>query len=147
MTSINQEIVEVKINLMLKYLNRLRLFDSLTFNEYLDNFDQQLIAERLLQLLIELASDINSYLLVEIYQVTPQTYFDSFVEAGNNGIINPVLATELAPASGLRNRLVHQYEEINSRIVFESISDALRQFPLYIREITNYLKSLEAEDG
>lgn len=98
MTSISREIIEARISLMLKYLSRLKRFVSLKLNEYLGDFDQQLIVERLLQFLVETASDINSYLLVEIYQSTPQTYFDSFVEAGSNGIISSTLATELAPA-------------------------------------------------
>lgn len=143
--SINRENIEARISLMLKYLRRLQQF-NLSLDEYLASFDQQLIAERLLQLLVEVASDINSDLLVEIYQDTPETYFDSFIKAGRNGIIDVDLSRQLAQSAGLRNRLVHQYEEIDHQIVFTSISDALQQFSLYIQQITHYLDSLEPHE-
>ncbi|NEP19930.1 MAG: DUF86 domain-containing protein, partial [Leptolyngbya sp. SIO4C1] len=113
-------------------------------NDYLADFDKQLIVERLLQLLVEAASDINAYLLVEIHGRTPESYFDSFIEAGRRKILDLEFAQELAQASGLRNRLVHQYEEIDNSIVFQAIQEALNQFPAYIRQIMTYLDALEA---
>ena len=142
-----REIVTLRIKLIIKYLNRLQKFQSVTLEEYLNNFDYQLIAERLIELLVEAASDINSYLLLQLHQVTPATYYESFIEAGKQGIIRQELAEELAKSAGMRNRLVHQYEEIDNSLVFSAIAKALTQYPLYVRQITDYLNSLEREDG
>jgi uncharacterized protein YutE (UPF0331/DUF86 family) len=114
-----------------------------TLDDYNSDFDQQLIVERLLQLLVEAASDINTSLLTEMYGITPSTYFDSFIEAGEQNIIAPQLAKEIAQSAGLRNRLVHQYEEIDNVIVFRSIQFALDQFSTYLRQITNYLDTVQ----
>jgi len=143
----NREIVNKRIQLLTKYLDRLEGFQSVNFDQYLNNFDLQLIAERLIELLVEAASDINSYLLVQIYQQPPETYFDSFIEMGNRGIINRELSTKLAQSAGMRNRLVHQYDEINHQLVFEAIPIALEQYPLYIRQIISFLNSLEEENA
>ena len=89
-----REIVTVRIRLMIKYLNRLRGFESVTLSEYLDNFDYQLMVERLIELLVESSSDINSYLLLQLHNVTPATYYDSFIEAGKNGLTTGELAGE-----------------------------------------------------
>ncbi|MUL35344.1 HepT-like ribonuclease domain-containing protein [Gloeocapsopsis dulcis] len=43
----------------------------------------------------------------------------------------------------MRNILVYQYKEIDSRIVFTAIQKALTQYPHYIQQITAYLDSLE----
>lgn len=139
--------VEAKFLLMLKYINRLQEFELVTQEEYLNAFDLQLISERLIQLLVEAATDINTYLLVELHQVTPPTYFDSFILAGRNGIVTQDLAAKLAESAGMRNRLVHQYDEINHEIVFSAIPKALQQYPLYIRQVTEYLDSLEDDNG
>lgn len=136
-----REIVTVRIRLMIKYLNRLRGFESVTLSEYLDNFDYQLMVERLIELLVESSSDINSYLLLQLHNVTPATYYDSFIEAGKNGLTTRELAGELAKSSGMRNRLVHQYEAIDNEPI------ALSQFPLYLKQITDYLDSLEVKDA
>ena len=52
-----------------------------------------------------------------------------------------------AKSSGMRNRLVHQYEAIDNELVFKAIPIALSQFPLYLKQITDYLDSLEVKDA
>jgi len=86
---------------------------------------------------------------------TSENYFDSFIAAGIQGIITPKLAAQIAPSAGLGNRLVHQYEDIDSRQVFVAIGPrtarkielALQQYSLYVRQITIYLESLESGAG
>lgn len=138
-----REIITTRISLLTRYLDRLKGFETVSFDEYLSNFDLQLIVERLIQLIVEAASDINSYLLVQLHQTTPSTYFDSFVEAGKKGIITRELAAELAQSAGMRNILVHQYKDIDHQLVFTAIPKALEQYPLYIQQIVAYLDSIE----
>ncbi len=76
MTKIDHEILNTKIRLIIKYLNRLKGFGAVGLDNYLDDFDLQLISERLLQLIVEVGTDINTYLLVQLHQDTPTTYFD-----------------------------------------------------------------------
>ena len=133
-----REIVTVRIRLMIKYLNRLRGFESVTLSEYLDNFDYQLMVERLIELLVESSSDINSYLLLQLHNVTPATYYDSFIEAGKNGLTTRELAGELAKSSGMGNRLVHQYEAIDNELVFKAIPSLYLNF----RFISNKLPTI-----
>lgn len=42
----------------------------------------------------------------------------------------------------MRNRLVHQDEEINHRLVFAAIPIALHKFPIFIQQIITYINSL-----
>ncbi len=139
-----REIIDSRIRLMIKYLDRLKNFKSVQLTDYLDNFDYQLMVERLIELLVEASSDINSYMLAQLHNVIPSTYYDSFIEAGKNHLITRELANELAKSAGMRNRLVHQY--IDHEIVFKSIPKALKQFPLYIQQITTYLDTQEQEN-
>ncbi|KYC39553.1 hypothetical protein WA1_32040 [Scytonema hofmannii PCC 7110] len=139
------EIVLVRIRLIVKYCDSLEKFKSISLDEYLGDFDRQLIVERLIQLMVEAATDINKYLLLQLYEINPTTNFDSFSEAGQKGIITQNLADELAQSVGMRNILVYLYEDINSRIVFSVIPKALEQYRLYVQQVTAYLDSLEAE--
>ncbi|ARV63073.1 hypothetical protein BZZ01_16695 [Nostocales cyanobacterium HT-58-2] len=141
------EVVLVRLRLIVKYCNTLEEFRSITLNEYLGNFHQQLIVERLLQLVVEAATDINKYLLVQLHKISPATNFDSFTEAGRQSIITQDLATKLAQSVGMRNILVHQYKDIDNKIVFSAIPKALEQYRFYVQQVTVYLNSLEAEDG
>lgn len=139
----DKDIIQKRINLMLKCLERLKRFELISFEQYRDNFDYQLIGERLIEIIVELASDINNYLLVQIYQTAPETYSASFIEAGKKRLISQNLAEELAKSAKMRNILVHQYIDVDHQIVYLAISKALDQYPRYIQEITNFLDSLE----
>ncbi|MEQ9239078.1 DUF86 domain-containing protein [Coleofasciculus sp. E2-BRE-01] len=77
----------MRLRLIAKYRNALEEFRSISLNEYLANFRQQLIVERLLQLMVEAATDINKYILVRCYQISTVKYTDAFIEAGRQGII------------------------------------------------------------
>jgi len=142
-----QKIIIRPIDLLIKYIDRLKGFEEISLDEYLNNFDIQLITERLIQLIVETASDLNSYLLVKLHQITPESYFDSFIKAGNKGIITKELAAQLAQSTGMRNILVHQYEDINHQLVFTVIPKAVKQYSIYVEQITNYLNSLEVNNG
>lgn len=52
----------------------------------------------------------------------------------------PDLAERLAPAAGLRNRLVHQYDEIDDAIVLRAVADARRHFGAYLSAVEDYLQ-------
>ncbi|GAA6620996.1 type VII toxin-antitoxin system HepT family RNase toxin [Scytonema sp. NUACC26] len=143
MRNIDWEVVLVRIRLIVKYCDNLEKFVSISLDEYLGDFDQQLIVERLIQLIVEVATDINEYLLLHLYEVNPTTNFDSFNEAGQKGIITQNLADELVQSVGMRNILVYQYEDINSRIVFSVIPRALEQYRLYVQQVTAYRDLLE----
>ena len=147
MTNIEREVIETRLGLIIKYIERLKRFESVSLDDYINDFDKQLIAERLLQLMVEAATDINTYLLVRLYQDPSQTYVDSFIQAGRKGIITSELAEQIAQSGGLRNILVHRYIVIDSTRVFAAIGVAVQQYSLYLQQINLYQDSLEVEHG
>jgi uncharacterized protein YutE (UPF0331/DUF86 family) len=90
--------------------------------------------ERLLELLVTAAADLLSHLLAERGE-QPGTYREIFRRAGDQGLIAAELAERLEKAAGMRNVLVHLYEEIDYGIVQESVGQALRDFPALIRHL------------
>ncbi|NJL36931.1 MAG: DUF86 domain-containing protein [Leptolyngbyaceae cyanobacterium RM2_2_4] len=139
MTGLNHVIVNRKLQKIVKYLAALKPLANLDAATYLNDFNQQLIAERLLHLIVEAAADLNFYLLVQSGHAPPETYYDSFTAAGQQGVIDLTLAQQLAPSAGLRNRLVHEYDEIDSLIVLQAIPFALDLYPKFVEQIQAYL--------
>ena len=95
--------------------------------------------ERLLQELIESAIDINTHLIVGTGHTVPDDYYESFIKAGELKIIPSELAEKLAPSAGLRNRLVHEYDRLDHSMVLKAVKMAGELYPLYIKEIKDYL--------
>jgi uncharacterized protein YutE (UPF0331/DUF86 family) len=96
--------------------------------------------------MIQAAIDINDHILSRLKPGNTITNFEAFIELGKYEIITPELAKQLAPSAGLRNRLVHEYDDIDPNQVFMAISFALQQYPLYVRQINSYVISLSEDN-
>ena len=144
MTKSEPAIVLNKLDLMTRYLDNLKRSELVQLEEYLGDYNEQLFVERLLQLLIQAAIDINKYLLKKIELEQPENNFETFIEVGRHGIITMELAERLAPSGILCNILVYMYAEINPVKVYEAIQKTLQNYPIYQRQVTNYLDLLDA---
>ncbi|PHV64003.1 type VII toxin-antitoxin system HepT family RNase toxin [Cyanobacterium aponinum] len=131
-----------RLKFMTIRLNRLKQFESLALESYLDQLDSQLIAERILELIIQSAIDINNHIIRKGLKLEEVTGKESFLVLKNHGILSRKLAEELSKSTNFRNLLAHEYLDINDHKVFELIPKALKQYSLYVLEIKQYLDSL-----
>ncbi len=144
--NINDLIVN-KTNLITKYYKILERFHSISFDEFLADYCQQLFAERLLHLMIQTAININQEILLILNLEKSHTSFESFTQLAKHQIITLELAQKLAPLTELVKHLTYEYDDIDPRQVFKSISFTLEQYPIYIRQINSYLISLSKDNG
>lgn len=86
--------------------------------------------------------DINYHLLTESGQPPPPDYFQSFTQLARIKVLPAEFARRIAVSVGLRNRLVHEYDEIDSERVYEGLQSAVRDVPEYLRHVEHYLKSV-----
>ena len=56
------------------------------------------------------------------------------------GLLSQPLAEQLAPSAGLRNRLVHEYDEIDDAVVLRAVGEARRLFREYVAAIERYVR-------
>lgn len=147
MKNIETVIVTTRLELIARYLDNLKKFNKISLEDYLNNFESQLIVERLLQLMTQAAIDINEHILSKLNPGNSTTNFEAFIELGKYGVISSELGKQLAPSAGLRNRLVHEYDDIDSNQVFKAISFALEQYPLYVQQVNSYLISLDVDNS
>ena len=88
--------------------------------------------ERLLELLVMTASDILFHKL-EGMGISPESYRDAFKKAAEEGMLPDDLAARLQLAAGMRNILVHMYEDIDYKILRDSVDPALNDFGQFVR--------------
>jgi uncharacterized protein YutE (UPF0331/DUF86 family)/predicted nucleotidyltransferase len=136
---IDRELVDRKLSQIVEYLTALAPLQGLSYESYLQQPLTRYAAERLLQLLVDTAVDINAHLIVELTSTPPQDYYDSFIKAAQAGVLSVDFALSIAQSTGLRNRLVHQYEAIDHVIVHSAIAAAITQYTEYCRHITTFL--------
>lgn len=139
MTEFDVALVRRKLAAIRRNLDDLTAIRDLTVVEYRADRFRQKGTERLLQETVEAAVDVNMHVL-RTRGESPTDYFTSFVELGRQGIIGDDLANRLAPSAGLRNRLVHEYEDLDDAIVLESVRDAIDLFGRYVQQVERYLE-------
>jgi uncharacterized protein YutE (UPF0331/DUF86 family)/predicted nucleotidyltransferase len=136
---IDHELVNRKLSQIVEYLTALASLQGISYEDYLQQPLTRYATERLLQLLVDTAVDINAHLTVELTGTPPQDYYDAFVKTAQAGVLSVTFALSLAKSTGLRNRLVYQYEAIDHIIVHSTIAEALSQYTEYCRHITTFL--------
>ena len=102
-------------------------------------FHAEVLAERYLERVIGRMIDINFHMITESGNAPPRDYYDSFLIMGTLGILPPDLARRMASCAGLRNRIVHEYDEIDPARVHEALGDAALDVVAYLKEIESHL--------
>lgn len=94
------------------------------------------LAQAAAQICIDLANHVISS---EGWRV-PADYRDAFSVLEENGVVAGDLAGRLRALAGLRNRLVHLYEDVDDALVHDALADGLDDLDAYARSITALLE-------
>jgi len=100
--------------------------------------------ERLLEKITIRAVDINQHLLRELGKGNaPETYKETFLQLGELDILPKDLANSIAKSVGLRNILVHDYDDevMDYGKIYNSIDDCLRDYHQYCKYILKFIKN------
>jgi uncharacterized protein YutE (UPF0331/DUF86 family) len=137
---IDRELVTRKLVLIADDLRRLEKLAAKPREAYLSSDVDEALAERYLERMIGRMIDVNYRLLTESGEPPPRDYFDSFAALGRLGAVETDFAVRLAACAGLRNRIVHEYEELDPARVYEALEPAVQDVPGYLKRIQDFLE-------
>jgi uncharacterized protein YutE (UPF0331/DUF86 family) len=145
---IRREFVERKLGLIAEDLERLLAFKDESL-ESLKADDLRLAAvERMLERIVMRAIDVNEHLLAELStgegKTTRLTYRETFDLLSGLGVYTKEFGERIGRSAGLRNILVHDYNDVDRTIVHASIRFCLRDYHEYIEKVRAFLASLPA---
>lgn len=139
---IDRQLITRKMSLILEDVGAMIRLSQLSREQYLGDSINEALAERYLERAIGRMIDINFHLITESGHAPPKDYHESFVRLGTLGIMTADLAREMAMAAGLRNRIVHEYDDIDPDRVYEALPVAVRRIPLYLDHIQRFIEKL-----
>ena len=137
---IDPELVTRKMVLITADLRALEPLARCPLEEYVANPTNEVLVERYLERIIGRMIDINYHLITEEGHPPPRDYFESFTQLARVSVLPPAFAKQIAANAGLRNRLVHEYDEIDPERVYAGLQGAVRDVPDYLRHVERYLK-------
>jgi uncharacterized protein YutE (UPF0331/DUF86 family) len=137
---IDTALVTRKALLIARDLSDLGALARTPLAEYLASWRDELAAERLLERITGRMIDINYHLLTETDHAPPADYYASFTQLVALGVYDAEFGRRIASCTGLRNRIVHEYDEVDPRKVYGALGAALRDVPAYLRAVDEYVK-------
>jgi uncharacterized protein YutE (UPF0331/DUF86 family) len=134
---IDRERILIRIDHLRQYLQDLHSIVPATFETY-RGVEKRRACERLLQLAIEAMTDVSGMLVAGLRLGLPAEDVDIFDKLRGAAVITPETATMLRRMRSFRNILVHEYTQVDNRIVYQMASERLQDFEEFIREVLGH---------
>lgn len=139
--------IQRKIKLIQEDLSKLDKLGKYSFDKISEDFVMFGAVERYLEKIIMRAIDINQHIVAERGKGDEKIrgYEDTFYVISDLGVYSKEFAKKIAPSAGLRNRLVHEYNDTKQEIIYKSVGDAVKQYAKYCDYILKFLKKIKQE--
>lgn len=136
---LDADLVQRKLEVMRRGLAGVRRHQPVTAERLDSDPDYAAAVERYVAQLVDVAVSINAHLAASGDVDVPGDYASSFDAAVRIGAISEELAGQLRPSVGLRNVLVHAYDEIDHRVVAWAANEGVAQFDAYVAAVAGYV--------
>ena len=136
----DNELIKNKLADLKSYYQELAAVLDGPTTELLSNNLKLRSIERLFQLVVDTAIDINTHLIAEADIKVPDDYQSTFITLAENKFMPMDFAVQIAPSVGLRNLIVHKYGRVDSKKMIEDIKTNISQYLEYSRYISEVVK-------
>lgn len=137
---LNAESVVARLRTMQRLLDHLIALGPVDRARFEQDYDAQLIAERIVSQLVDLAAAINTHVSAARLREAPHDLQQSFDSAAKSGVVDHELAKALAPSAGLRNVLIHAYLDLDVDRFAASVPLAIEQYGRYVQQVGRWLR-------
>jgi uncharacterized protein YutE (UPF0331/DUF86 family) len=129
---VDSHIILARIDKIRECVAKLRRFRNVEEAVFLSDSSMTDSAERNLQIAIQTVIDIGNHVVADMDLGTPRDYKDIFHLLSEKNVIAAPLAGKLISMTGLRNILVHDYMEIDLRLIYRIVTTELDDFEEFI---------------
>ncbi len=136
---IDKELVKNKMSDIQGYYKELELILAEDARKIIDDNLKLRSAERLFQLIVDAAIDINTHIILESDFSVPNDYQSTFINLAENKIFPMEFALKIAPSVGLRNLIVHKYGKVDLKRMVNDIKNEIGEYLEYLKYINNFL--------
>lgn len=137
---IDREKVLYQLRLLQADVEKLKEKMTLTENEYLDDFDSQIIVERKFQTAIESCVNIGNHLISRLNLRLAEDYASVFQVLAEADVVSSELAERMADMARFRNLLVHLYWGIDHEKVYQTMRERIETLESFSRAIYEFLE-------
>ena len=135
--------VKNKITRIQKDLSHLKEYTDISFDEIAKDYGKHKIVERIIEIVVNEAIDINQHIIVASGKgKLPFDFKQSFLLLAELKVYPEEFAKQISKSAGLRNILVHEYRQLDEQIFYHSIKECFEEYTRYCRYILDYLEKI-----
>ena len=132
---VDSHVIVARIDKIRECLVKLRRFGTLEEDVFLNDISATDSAERNLQIAIQSVIDIGNHVVADMDLGTPKDYKEIFHLLARHSIISESLAAKLVSMTGLRNVLVHDYLQLDLRLIHRIMKNEMNNFEEFISAV------------
>ncbi len=137
---IDKDLIKNKMSDIQGYFRELQPIINNESGNIIENNLKLHTVERLFQLIVDTAIDINTHIIAESDFSVPNDYQSTFIILGENKVIPMNFAVKIAPSVGLRNLIIHRYGRVDLKRMIDDIKNEISDYLEYLKFIDNFLK-------
>jgi len=137
----DKEIIEKRLSYIIEKLKDLK-YDLNKYEKTIGEKDKKTVQgaiERWAEEIVESAININQELLSSKNKVS-DSYYNSFIDLKCLDFFDNNFLTKIASTAGFRNRLAHDYMNVDKEVMLKSARFLLKLYKEYILKVTEYLE-------
>ena len=132
--------LQKKISRLKAYMDDFSVYIIFQIQNILEDKEKIYTMERLFQLIVDEAIDINTIVAYSRGVSITDSYKSTFFTLADLGVISQELAEQISPSAGLRNKIVHDYEKLQKHILIEAMKTFFVYYKTYLQSVTKIIK-------
>ena len=133
------DVIEKGISNIKKYLSILSSYKDKSITDLLNDLTLRGAAERYLYLAVQATIDLAEAIISYKELRRPSTFSESFEILNEHNIISKEVKTNMIQMAGFRNRLAHDYGDINYNVIHDVLINRLTDIESFLEEISKKL--------
>lgn len=136
---VNKQIVHRLLNNISGYVKDLDENADVPFAQYASDIKIQRFVERTLHIAIEAMLDVCHHIISDENFREPDSYVDAFKVLAEHRLITNEFLDKAKLIAQFRNKLVHYYEKIDTKQVFDIFQNHRNDFIQFVDEINKFI--------
>ena len=137
---IDHKKVAEKLRIIRSNLDKLSLFQDVPVHLFISDFKEFDSAKYNLQTTIEAMLDICNHIIARNAFEVPKTNVDAFRMLCRKNILSADMEDTYTALARFRNRVVHLYDQVDSREIYRMINENLGDFKRFLEDIKRTMR-------
>lgn len=141
---VDERVVATKLEQIDQYHSELQeKQQSLSRSAFVENTTEQRAVERMFENAIQACADLAKHIATTAFDETDDSAKGAIRTRGREDVLDGETTDTLVAAVGFRNVLAHEYGQVDTAEVYETLQTGLDVYDAYSQQVAQWVRSLD----